>query len=365
MSVAALYQQELQARGFQSDPAQLRAIHALTQCEADWTNYKHKRANTVKKLINHPDIPKGVYLHGGVGRGKSFLMDCFFTAVPIQRKTRLHFHEFMREVHRELRELQGTANPLDELGRRMAKRFKLICFDEFHIADITDAMILHRLLIAMQTNQIGFVTTSNFKPDELYPDGLHRDRLLPAIDLLNATMQVVNVDNGVDYRGKVLEQAQLYLSPCNADNEAVMHHTFERLAEVPDQDGLLLIEAREIQAKRRAGGVVWFDFQVLCGGPRSQNDFLEIASQFHTVFLSGVPKMEVNMSSQARRFTWLIDVLYDRRVKLIIQADVAPELLYTEGPMSHEFHRTASRLREMQSAAFLALGRRVVDTSLT
>ena len=365
MSVAALYQQELQARGFQSDPAQLRAVDALDRCANQWAAYKGKRGNAVKKLINHPAIPQGVYLYGGVGRGKSFLMDCFFNAVPIQRKTRLHFHEFMREVHRELRELQGTANPLEELGRRMAKRFKLICFDEFHIADITDAMILHRLLVAMQANQIGFVTTSNFKPDELYPDGLHRDRLLPAIDLLNATMQVVNVDNGTDYRGLVLEQAQLYLSPCSPANDAVMHHTFDRLAEMPDQDGLLLIEERKIWAKRRAGGMVWFDFKVLCGGPRSQNDFLEIASQFHTVFLSGVPKMEVRMSSEARRFTWLIDVLYDRRVKLIIQADVEPEQLYTEGPMSHEFPRTASRLREMQSAAFLALGRRVVDTSLT
>lgn len=365
MSVAALYQQELQARGFQSDPAQLRAVDALDRCASEWSAYKGKRGNAVKKLINHPAIPKGVYLYGGVGRGKSFLMDCFFNAVPIQRKTRLHFHEFMREVHRELRELQGTANPLEELGRRMAKRFKLICFDEFHIADITDAMILHRLLVAMQANQIGFVTTSNFKPDELYPDGLHRDRLLPAIDLLNATMQVVNVDNGTDYRGLVLEQAQLYLSPCSPANDAVMHQTFDRLAEMTDQDGLLLIEERKIWAKRRAGGMVWFDFKVLCGGPRSQNDFLEIASQFHTVFLSGVPKMEVRMSSEARRFTWLIDVLYDRRVKLIIQADVEPEQLYTEGPMSHEFPRTASRLREMQSAAFLALGRRVVDTSLT
>jgi cell division protein ZapE len=365
MSVADIYQQELKTRGYTADPAQLRAVQALDLCASEWTHYKHTRGNSLKKLINHPDIPKGVYLYGGVGRGKSFLMDCFFNAVPIERKTRLHFHEFMREVHRELRDLQGTVNPLDALGVRMAKRFKLICFDEFHIADITDAMILHRLLVAMQHNDIGFVTTSNFKPDELYPDGLHRERLLPAIDLLNATMEVVNVDNGTDYRGRMLEQAQLYVTPCDAHTEALMHLTFDRLAESPDQDGLLMIEERKLWAKRRAGGMVWFDFKVLCGGPRSQNDFLEIASQFHTVFLSGVPKMEIRMSSEARRFTWLIDVLYDRRVKLVIQADVEPEALYTEGPMSHEFPRTASRLREMQSGAFLTLGRRLVDTSLT
>ena len=160
MSVSEIYQQELKARGFHSDPAQLRAVEALDDCAKAWSGYKLKRANAIKKLINHPDIPQGVYLFGGVGRGKSFLMDCFYQAVPIERKTRLHFHEFMREVHRELHELQGTVNPLDELGRRMAKRFKLICFDEFHIADITDAMILHRLLVAMQVNGIGFITTS-------------------------------------------------------------------------------------------------------------------------------------------------------------------------------------------------------------
>ena len=363
--VSQVYHRELARRGFSPDPAQLRALVALDRCAQDWTHYKQRRANRLKKLINHPDIPHGVYLYGGVGRGKSFLMDCFFQAVPIERKTRLHFHEFMREVHRELRDLQGTVNPLDALGERMAKRFKLICFDEFHVADITDAMILHRLLVAMQHNDIGFVTTSNFKPDALYPDGLHRERLLPAIELLNQTMDIIEVDHGTDYRGKLLEQAQLYLTPCNESTESQMQATFDRLAEAPDQDGLLMIEERKIWAKRRAGAMVWFDFKVLCGGPRSQNDFLEIASQFHTVFLSGVPRMEVRMASEARRFTWLVDVLYDRHVKLVLQADVPPEELYPQGPMSHEFPRTASRLREMQSSAYLALARRVVDTSLT
>jgi cell division protein ZapE len=217
----------------------------------------------------------------------------------------------------------------------------------------------------MQHNDIGFVTTSNFKPDALYPDGLHRERLLPAIELLNQTMDIIEVDHGTDYRGKLLEQAQLYLTPCNESTESQMQATFDRLAEAPDQDGLLMIEERKIWAKRRAGAMVWFDFKVLCGGPRSQNDFLEIASQFHTVFLSGVPRMEVRMASEARRFTWLVDVLYDRHVKLVLQADVPPEELYPEGPLSHEFPRTASRLWEMQSTAYLALARRVVDTSLT
>ncbi|MDO5626465.1 MAG: cell division protein ZapE [Pseudomonadota bacterium] len=365
-SVLDNYQAELAARGYQSDPAQLRAVEALQRCADDWAAYKDKRSSRLKKLFHKPEIPKGVYMYGGVGRGKSFLMDCFFNAVPIRRKTRLHFHEFMREVHRELAALQGTVNPLDALGKRMAARFKLICFDEFHVADITDAMILHRLLVALEGNGVGFVTTSNFRPDDLYPGGLHRDRILPAIALLNARMEVVNVDNGTDYRRRTLEQVALYHCPLGPEADAAMNHAFTQLAPSShDEDPVLHIEAREITARRRAGGVVWFDFRELCGGPRSQNDYLEIASQFHTVLLSDVPQMFVRHASEARRFTWLVDVLYDRRCKFMLSAAVPPEQLYTEGPLAHEFPRTVSRLTEMQSAEYLALAHRTVDTRLT
>ena len=364
-SVIQAYEAELASKGFQSDPAQLRAVQALQRCADEWAAYKTQRSSALKKLINRPDIPRGVYMFGGVGRGKSFLMDCFFNAVPLKRKVRLHFHEFMREVHRELAGLQGTVNPLDVLGARIAKRYKLICFDEFHVADITDAMILHRLLAALFANGVGFVTTSNFQPDGLYPDGLHRDRILPAIALLNQRMEVINVDNGTDYRRRTLEQAKLYHSPLGSQADAEMARTFDQLAEVRDEDPVLHIEAREITARRKAGGVVWFDFRTLCGGPRSQNEYLEIATQFHTVLLSDVPYMPVSMASPARRFTWLIDVLYDRRVKLILSAAVPPEQLYTEGPLVHEFPRTVSRLNEMQSKEYLSLERRVVDTGLT
>ncbi len=364
-SVLTAYEAELKARGYSSDPAQLRAVAALERCATEWAEYKVKRSNAIKKLINHPDIPKGVYLYGGVGRGKSFLMDCFFQAVPLVRKTRLHFHEFMREVHRELAELQGTVNPLDALAVRIADKYKLICFDEFHVADITDAMILHRLLAALDKNGVGLVATSNFKPEELYPNGLHRERILPAIALLNQTMDIVNVDNGTDYRRRTMEQVQMYHTPLGAAADAAMTEAFNQLAETHDEDPVLHIEAREIRARRKAGGVVWFDFKALCGGPRSQNDYLEIATQFHTVFLSDVPHMPVRMASEARRFTWLVDVLYDRRVKLIMSAAVAPEQLYTEGPLVHEFPRTVSRLNEMQSREFLEQERRVVDTRLT
>ena len=364
-TVRQAYDAELAARGYQSDPAQLRAVEALDRCASEWADYKAQRSNAFKKLINRPEIPRGVYMYGGVGRGKSFLMDCFYNAVPLRRKTRLHFHEFMREVHRELVDLQGTVNPLDELGRRISKRYRLICFDELHVADITDAMILHRLLAALFENGVGFVTTSNFKPDDLYPGGLHRDRILPAIALLNERLEVISVDNGTDYRRRTMEQVRLYLTPNGAAADKEMRKAFERIAESADENPVLHIESREIHARRKAGGVVWFDFKTLCGGPRSQNDYLEIATQFHTVLLSDVPHMPVRMASEARRFTWLVDVFYDRRVKLIMSAEVPPEALYTEGPLAHEFPRTVSRLNEMQSAEFLALERRTVDTRLT
>ncbi len=365
MPVRQLYQQTLRERGYQADAAQLRAVDALERCENEWTAYKSRRSNAVTKMLVRPPIPRGVYMYGGVGRGKSFLMDCFFQAVPLTRKTRLHFHEFMREVHRELQELKGTADPLDELGRRIARRHRLICFDEFHVADVTDAMILHRLLAALFANRVSIVTTSNFHPDGLYPNGLHRDRILPAIALLKDKLEVVNVDNGVDYRRRTLEQAELYLSPLGAAADAALAQTFSQLAEAHDEDPLLHIEHRELRALRRNGGVVWFDFKTLCGGPRSQNDYLEIAQQFHTVVLSGVPQMAPRLASEARRFTLLVDVLYDRRVKLIVSAEVPAEALYTEGPLAHEFPRTVSRLQEMRSHEYLALERREVDTGIT
>lgn len=365
MSIRALYQAELAERGYHSDQAQLRAVDSLERCETEWAQYKARRRNPITKLLVRPPIPRGVYMHGGVGRGKSFLMDCFFQAVPLKRKTRLHFHEFMREVHRELQDLKGVVNPLDELGRRMARRFRLICFDEFHVSDVTDAMILHRLLAALFAHRVSIVTTSNFDPDALYPNGLHRDRILPAIELLKQHLEVINVDGGTDYRQITLRQVEMYHCPLGADADSAMEQAFVRLAEARDEEPTMQIEHRALRAQRRAGGVVWFDFRTLCGGPRSQNDYLEIAARFHTVLLSNVPQMAPRLASEARRFTWLVDVLYDRRVKLIVSAEVPPEQLYTEGPLSNEFPRTVSRLREMQSAEFLGLARRDVDTALT
>ena len=365
MPVRQLYEQTLAERGYSADAAQLAAIDALERCENEWIAYKSRRRNSLTRLLIRPEIPRGVYLYGGVGRGKSFLMDCFFNAVPLQRKVRLHFHEFMREVHRELADLHGTVNPLEELGKRMSRRFRLICFDEFHVADITDAMILYRLLESLFAHRVSIVTTSNFRPDGLYPNGLHRERILPAIELLKDRLQIVNVDAGTDYRRLTLEQVAMYHTPLGPAADAAMASAFERLAKAKEESPLLNIEHRVLKARRRAGGVVWFDFQELCGGPRSQNDYLELASRFHTVLVSGVVQMSPRLASEARRFTWLVDVLYDRHVKLILSAEVEAGGLYTVGPLSHEFPRTVSRLHEMRSAEFLSLARRDVETALT
>jgi len=364
-TVTELYQSTLAERGFVADAAQLAAVAALQRCEDEWIAYKSRRTNAITKMLVRPPIPRGVYMYGGVGRGKSFLMDCFFQSVPLKRKTRLHFHEFMREVHRELQELKGMADPLQELGRRMSLKYRLICFDEFHVSDVTDAMILHRLLVSLFEHRVSFVTTSNFKPDDLYPNGLNRDRILPAIALLNEKLEVINVDAGTDYRRRTLTDAKLYHTPLGPLADADMANTFDHLAEARDENRLLHIEHRELWARRRAGGVIWFDFRTLCGGPRSMNDYLELATQFHTVMLSDVPQMSPRSASEARRFTWLVDVLYDRRVKLIVSAEVPPEELYLDGPLAHEFPRTISRLKEMQSAEYLAVAKRDVDTRLT
>lgn len=362
MNVTEFYQDALTSRGFQADSAQRKAVERLQQAYDDWMVYKSKRSNKLTRLINRPPVPRGVYLWGGVGRGKSFLMDSFYTVVPVVRKTRIHFHEFMRTVHRQLDELKGVADPLDEVAQRIAKKFRLICFDEFHVSDVADAMLLYNLLNALFEQGVSFVMTSNYHPDTLYPDGLHRDRMLPTIALLKEKLDVLNVDSGNDYRKRALEQVEAYMTPLSATTDQRLRETFARIAETKDEDPRVNIEGRDLKALRRAGGVIWFDFHTLCGGPRSQNDYLEIASRFHTVILSSVPEMSAAMSSEARRFTWLIDVFYDNRVKLIMSAEVAPEHLYTKGTLSNEFHRTVSRIIEMQSKSYMDMERRAIET---
>ena len=360
MSFRSQLDHALAQRGFVLDSSQQAAADRLEQLYDECVDYKAQRSNALKKLLARPPVPRGVYLWGGVGRGKSFLMDIFFAAVPIVRKTRVHFHQFMRSVHRELDDLKGIENPLDEVGARIASRYRLICFDEFHVSDIADAMILHRLLEKLFELNVGFVMTSNYPPEGLYPDGLHRDRIVPAIELLTRQLDVVQIDAGVDYRQRAMQRIDAYITPGGAAADAALQTGFDRIAETDDDDPVLEIEARRIRARRRAGGVVWFDFAVLCGGPRSQNDYLEIAAQFHTVLLSNIPRMSAGHASEARRFTWLVDILYDHRVHLIASAEVPPEQLYVAGALTNEFSRTASRLHEMQSREYLEAPRRSV-----
>lgn len=366
VSIVQAFEALLAEQGFRADPVQLAAAARLEACAAEWADYKAKRGGTLKKMISKPPLPRGVYLWGGVGRGKSLLMDCFFKHVPLERKVRLHFHEFMRATHREMHDLRGTENPLDEVAQRVARRYRLICFDEFHVSDIADAMILERLLDALFKSRVGFIMTSNYHPDGLYPDGLHRDRMLPAIALIKEHLDVVQVDGGQDYRRMARGHVRAYLTPLGDEVEREMAQSFETMSrESGDgslQNPVLQIEAREIRALKRSGRAIWFDFQTLCGGPRSQNDYLELAHQFDAVFLSDVPKMSAGMSSEARRFTWLVDVLYDHKVKLVMSAASEPEELYTAGVLANEFHRTVSRLVEMQSEDYLATERRQTMT---
>lgn len=360
MNVQEFYEQALSQRGFTADAAQRAAVDRLQRAYDEWVAYKGQRSSSLRRLIVRPDVPRGVYMWGGVGRGKSFLMDSFFSVVPVVRKTRLHFHEFMRGVHRQLDDLKGIADPLDEVARRVAKKYRLICFDEFHVSDIADAMILYNLLKALFDNKVSFVLTSNYAPEALYPEGLHRDRMLPTIKLLRERLDILNVDAGTDYRKRAMQQVAAYHFPLGPEADRALRHAFASVAETADQDPRIHIESREIKTLRCAGGVIWCDFATLCGGPRSQNDYLEIASRFHTVVLSGVPRMSAAMSSEARRFTWLIDVFYDHKVKLLMSAEVAPEQLYTDGMLANEFHRTSSRIIEMQSTEYMESERRSV-----
>jgi cell division protein ZapE len=352
--VVSLYEEHLARRGFVDDPAQRRAVERLQRLYEEWSAYKKKRSNALTRLLVHPDLPKGVYLWGPVGRGKSFLMDAFFLCVPLVRKRRVHFHHFMREIHRELDELRGTEDPIAAVAERTARRYRLICFDEFHVSDIADAMILGRFLEKTMERGVEFVMTSNYAPDELYPNGLQRERFLPAIEFIQSHLDVISVDNGTDYRRLKMEKMQVY----HVGTDAPLGAIFDDLRDVEEEGQPLDVEGREIPYRKRAGGLVWFDFDVLCGGPRSYADYVDLARRFHTVMLSNVPRMSPKHSDAARRFTWLVDIFYDDRVNLIISAEAEPEQLFTAGEQAAEFQRTVSRLHEMQSVEYLQSERR-------
>jgi cell division protein ZapE len=358
--VRELYQASLERRGFVADESQQRAVERLQRLYEEWTAYKQKRSNALRRALVKPPLPRGVYLWGAVGRGKSFLMDAFYLCVPLERKRRVHFHHFMREVHREMAGLPPVADPLATVAERTARRYRLICFDEFHVSDIADAMILGRYLERVMDLGVQFVMTSNYRPDGLYPNGLQRERFQPAIDLLKSRLDIVEVDGGRDYRRLKMEKLRVYHAGPGA--EAELAAIFEELKDVEDEKQPLDVEGRRIPYRKRAGGLVWFDFAALCGGPRSYADYVDLAQRFHTVLLSGVPRMTAQYADAARRFTWLVDVFYDDRVKLFVGAEAPPDELFTDGgeakTAAAEFARAASRLTEMQTAEYLQQQRR-------
>lgn len=352
--VREAYAAALSARGYQADAAQRAAVERLQRLYTELLSFKARRRTRLRKLLIHPDLPRSVYLWGGVGRGKSFIMDAFFDALPYRRKRRVHFHAFMQDIHAQMRLHRSESDPLAHVADKLAIQVRLLCFDEFHVSDIADAMMLGRLLQALFERGVVFVMTSNYPPDGLYPNGLQRQNFLPSIELIKRQFDVMEVDDGTDYRMRSLERMQLYIVPAGETADASLREHFQTIAACPGEAGTIHILERPIKAISMAPGVIWFDFVELCGGARSQNDYLEIAREHHTVLLSNVPQMAREQANEARRFTWLIDVLYDFRVKLILSAQVGAHMLYREGPNAQEFPRTVSRLIEMRTREYLA-----------
>ncbi|GGK77049.1 cell division protein ZapE [Amphritea balenae] len=359
------YKKDLERDDFSYDAAQEMAVKNLQRLYDELVAKKEQpkpkglmgRLSGKFKKPQSIEPVKGLYFWGGVGRGKTYLMDTFFDSLPFENKERTHFHRFMQRVHKELKLLDGTPNPLVTIGKKYAEEFQIICFDEFFVTDITDAMILGGLLEELFNNGVSLVATSNIVPDGLYENGLQRARFLPAIAMLNKYTDVVNVDSGIDYRLRTLEQAELYHHPLDAAADVSLNTSFESLA--PDLEEVveaevLDINGRDIQARRCCEDVVWFDFSELCEGPRSQNDYIELAKIFHAVLISNVPQLGRSNDDAARRFINLVDEFYDSGVKLIISAEKPIYEIYTEGRLGFEIERTQSRLLEMQSHEYLA-----------
>ena len=337
--------------GFSLDVAQRDALRHFERIATDLAGAAANRGWL--GFVQTPRPVRGLYLWGGVGRGKSFLMDSAFEQMPVERKQRAHFHRFMQEVHHDLRRLQGQAEPLDQVAARIAGQARLLCLDEFQITDIGDAMLMRKLLEGLFAHGVTLVTTSNTAPASLYLHGLQRSQFVPAIELIERELDVVHLDAGIDYRLRALEKAGTWHHPDDAAAGHALEDAFRQVAGAAGSAATLDIEGRAIEARRVEGGVAWFDFAALCDGPRGQADYIELARRFHTVLLSGVPRFVPDQADTMRRFTWLVDEFYDRRVKLIVAA-AAPALdLFGAISVTSEQERTASRLVEMQTLQYL------------
>ncbi|MGO1298428.1 MAG: cell division protein ZapE [Vibrio sp.] len=356
------YEQDLIKLEFQRDAAQAIAIEALEtlyhQC-IEFTQAPQIEASWWQKITKRTPKPaappKGLYFWGGVGRGKTYLMDIFYDSLPFERKMRSHFHRFMLRVHQELALLGEISDPLNQVADILAQETQIICFDEFFVSDITDAMILGTLFQELFQRGVILVATSNIPPHDLYRNGLQRARFLPAIALIEANCHILNVDSGVDYRLRTLEQAEIYHYPLDKHASDYLLNYYQQVAGVSDtQSQSIRINHRDIEVCGAHDGVLLVTFAQLCETARSQNDYIELSRLYHTVFLQNVPQMNREVDDAARRFIALVDEFYERHVKLIISAEVAMEALYTHGQLEFEFQRCQSRLIEMQSHEYLA-----------
>ena len=354
----AKYQRDLQRPDFQADEAQKAAVTLLD--ELYFRMLKRARANDSWKtrlstLFAQPKPEKGLYFWGGVGRGKTYLMDTFFSCLPFEKKKRLHFHRFMHNVHHQLKVHKGKSDPLEKIADKMAENILIICFDEFFVSDITDAMILAGLFKALFNRGVTLVATSNIPPERLYWNGLQRDRFLPAIELIRQHCHVNNLDGGVDYRLRALEQAEIFHYPLDEAALENLNKSFDWIAgQTAERSALLEIEGREIATEKLAEGIVWFTFDAICNTPRSHVDYIEISRCYHTVLISDMPQLFNHTNDAMRRFISLVDEFYERNVKLILAAEVALEDVYKGSGLKFEFQRTLSRLQEMQSHEYLA-----------
>ncbi|MDU7483543.1 MAG: cell division protein ZapE [Hafnia alvei] len=364
-----LYQQALDAGDYQPDAVQRQTVEALTVIQqaliererstpvAESRGLRGRLQSLLGKPAAKPQEPvQGLYMWGGVGRGKTWLMDLFFHSIPSERKLRLHFHRFMLRVQEELVALQGQENPLEIIADGFKKEADVLCFDEFFVSDITDAMLLGTLLQALFARGITLVSTSNIPPDNLYHNGLQRARFLPAIDLIKRYCTVMNVDAGIDYRLRTLTQAGLYFTPMTTETRQRMDEMFAKLAgSVGEINPVLEINHRPLPALCSSGGVLAVEFAVLCEEARSQLDYIALSRRYHTVFLHHVKKMDTLNENTARRFLALVDEFYERHVKLIISAELSMFEIYQGDHLKFEYQRCLSRLQEMQSEDYLRL----------
>lgn len=362
MNPVKKYEQDIKEHGFQRDPAQEQAVQALDQLFHQFQEYQNApvpQLTRFQKLMGKkpqlPTPPKGLYFWGGVGRGKTYLMDTFCDALPTSRKMRVHFHRFMYRVHDELKALGEVSDPLPLVADKFKQEADIICFDEFFVSDITDAMILGTLFQELFARNVVLVATSNIPPEDLYRNGLQRARFLPAIKLIQENCRILNVDSGVDYRLRTLEQAEIYHYPLDAQADINLRTYYQQLVG-EDKEVLTQIEVnhRQLDVVEASDGVLHGTFAQLCQSARSQNDYIELSKIYHTVLLAEVKQMNATSDDAARRFIALVDEFYERNVKLIISAEVALEELYTHGQLEFEFKRCQSRLIEMQSHDYLA-----------